>query len=92
MLPVDVIQGMRDAGALKVNRLDKEGNLYFEIDFRIVSEEFPAHLQFLVRQQLNDLERTLYDDGYIAFDVLADGRLSWLPTKKTLDLYKDQGV
>jgi len=92
MLPTDVIQGMRDAGALKAKRVDEEGNLFFDIDFRIVQEQFPAHLHFLVRQQLNDLEGALYDNGYIAFEVLADGRLQWKPTRKTLELYKNTGV
>jgi len=67
---------MIERGALVPGKDDKS----FDVNFFIVQKEFPFYLEFFVRSSLNELELWAYDNGYMAYDVLPNGLLSWKPS------------
>jgi hypothetical protein len=81
-IPKDIFLAMLDRGAMTPGKDDSS----FDINFAIVSKEFPSYLEFLVRSSLSSLEQWAYTEGYMAFSVMPDGRLLWKPTGK---LYKE---
>jgi hypothetical protein len=82
MLPNEIIVAMRKAGALRVKRLDENNQLHFEINFRIVKEQFPVWLETLVYNSLGVYDQYMYTEGYVAYVVQQDGMLLWKPTRR----------
>jgi len=85
MIPFDVIRAMRDAGGLRIDYFDA-GDLYMDINFKIIQEQFPRWMQEMVLESLGELDREIYQLGYIAYVVQPDGSLLWKPTRKLRDL------
>jgi hypothetical protein len=89
MLPPDIINAMRTAGAFEANRFDSDGNLYFDINFKVIEEQFPMYLEELALANLAPAGVDMYHLGYIAYYVLDNGELAWQPTKKLQDELKN---
>lgn len=56
----------------------------FVINFKIVQQQFPSYLEFLVKSSLNTLEQWAYTNGYMAYIVRDDGMLEWRATGKDM--------
>jgi hypothetical protein len=69
---------MLNRGALKPGK-DAES---FDINFRIVADEFPSYLAHMVEHSLNETELWAFANGYMAYTIMPDGTLEWRPTKK----------
>lgn len=82
MIPIEIINAMRRAGALQVNSFDESGDLHFIINFKIVEKEFPRFMDIMVRDSLGAFDLDLYNQGLIAYLVQDDGQLGWKPTRK----------
>lgn len=82
MLPPEIINAMRKAGALKIKSMDEQDQLHFEINYRIVKEQFPVWLETLVYNGLGVYDQYMYTEGYIAYVVQPNGLLYWKPTRK----------
>lgn len=54
----------------------------FDINFKVVEQEFPSYLEFLVTESLNEVEKAAYKQGYFAYIVLDNGMLQWHLTGK----------
>lgn len=79
-LPKPIFLAMIDRKALTPGKDDKS----FDINFYVVAKEFPSYLEFMVRSSLNEIEEWAYVEGYMAYEVLSDGRLLWKPCKTVL--------
>jgi hypothetical protein len=56
----------------------------FSVNYKIVQQQFPAYLEFLVKNNLNQFELWFYENGYIAYTVLDNGLLQWRRTGKPI--------
>lgn len=81
MIPENIIRAMRMQKAISGKSFEKDG-LHFTIDFKVIESTFPVFMNEMVQQSLGEVDRSLYDEGYIAYTVLKDGRLQWKPTRK----------
>lgn len=86
MVPFDVIRSMRDVGGLRIDYFDTSGKLYLEINFKIIQEQFPRWMEEMVLDSLGDIDREVYQLGYMAYIVQDDGSLLWKPTRKLREL------
>jgi hypothetical protein len=80
MIPDDVFLSMVRHRAMIPGKDDKT----FIINFKIVEKEFPAYLEFLVKESLNIIELAAYIEGYMTYSVLDNGMLRWEWTGKPL--------
>lgn len=74
MIPPEVQLSMLKKGAL----ID-DGEKAI-INFKVVEEEFPSYLEYLVLYNLNDFETNMYLSGYMHYVVRQDGLLEWKQT------------
>lgn len=81
-LPSDVALKMIERGAL----YPLADHQTFGINFRIVADEFDDWLEDLVLLNLNEFERKMYLDGYVAFLITDNGLLEWKSTGKQFPL------
>lgn len=78
MIPKNIFLAMVEQGALTPGRDDRT----FNVNFKIVKDQFPSYLEFLVTGTLNTVELAAYRSGYMAYIVLDNGLLEWRPTGK----------
>lgn len=86
MIPFDVLRAMRNVGGLRIDHFDASGQLYMGIDFKIIQEQFPRWMEEMVLDSLGDIDREVYQLGYMAYIVQDDGSLLWKPTRKLREL------
>ena len=71
---------MLERGALTPGKDDNS----FDINFAVVEREFPSYLEFMVRSSLNPVEDVAYVQGFMIYEILANGLLKWSPTGKLM--------
>lgn len=72
---------MMGIGVLTVREV-KDGNLVFDVNYKLLQENFPDWMEYFVIQNLTSDALSLYHQGYWAYIVMEDGSLQWKPTMK----------
>ena len=84
MLPLNIIQQMINCGAL-IEAKETDKSVSFAINYRIIADEFPQFLEQLIFSNLNDVEKSMYLEGYMGYTITNSGDLIWKPTIKGRD-------
>lgn len=82
LIPDTILLAMIRQKALTPGRDDRT----FDVNYKIVQDQFPSYLEFLVASNLNEVEKAAYEQGYMMYTVLDNGMLQWHLTGKRYKL------